>query len=61
MGNSDLTVDITLLKASEKQPHSIQSEFEDVDGWKKELRAVIGAERMVGANAMMRTFRWSRS
>ncbi|MET9192789.1 hypothetical protein ABZX60_05730 [Streptomyces olivaceus] len=59
MGNSNLTVDITLLKASERQLHSIQSEFEDIDGWKKELRAVVGAERMVGA---MSTFvdNWDR-
>ncbi|GHI91043.1 hypothetical protein KVH22_03530 [Streptomyces olivaceus] len=59
MGNSDLTVDIALLKASEKQLHSIQGEFEDIDGWKKELRAVVGAERMVGA---MSTFvdNWDR-
>ncbi|WP_282702853.1 hypothetical protein [Streptomyces sp. CC219B] len=59
MSNSDLTVDITLLKETEKQLRSIQGEFEGIDDWKRELRAVVGAERMVKA---MSTFvdNWDR-
>ncbi|MFE9648087.1 hypothetical protein ACFYO0_29025 [Streptomyces sp. NPDC006365] len=59
MGNSDLTVDITLLKATEKQLRFIQGEFEGIEDWKQELRAAVGAERMVKA---MSTFvdNWDR-
>ncbi|MFD6432708.1 hypothetical protein [Streptomyces venezuelae] len=59
MAGSDLSVDITLLKSTEKQLHSIKSEFDGIDEWKKELRGVIGEERMVKA---MSTFvdNWDR-
>ncbi|WP_306335017.1 hypothetical protein [Streptomyces sp. KL118A] len=59
MSGSDLSVDITLLKSTEKQLHSIKGEFEGIDDWKKELRSVVGEERMVKA---MSTFvdNWDR-
>lgn len=46
---SDLTVDIELLTASEKQLTTIKGEFEGIGDWKKEVQAVLGADRMVGA------------
>ncbi|MEU5771700.1 hypothetical protein ABZ819_00145 [Streptomyces venezuelae] len=59
MAGSDLSVDITLLKSTEKQLHSIKNEFDGIDEWKKELRGVVGEERMVEA---MSTFvdNWDR-
>ncbi|MEU7584646.1 hypothetical protein AB0B50_44550 [Streptomyces sp. NPDC041068] len=59
MSTPDLSVDITLLKTTEKQLTSIKGEFEGIDDWKKELRAVVGAERMAKA---MSTFvdNWDR-
>ncbi|MGW2228058.1 hypothetical protein [Streptomyces formicae] len=59
MGTPDLSVDITLLKTTERQLHGIKGEFEGIDDWKKELRAVVGAPRMAKA---MSTFvdNWDR-
>ncbi|MFI1681237.1 hypothetical protein [Streptomyces sp. NPDC020607] len=59
MAGSDLSVDITLLKSTEEQLHAIKREFDGIDDWKKELRAVVGEERMVKA---MSTFvdNWDR-
>ncbi|WP_367044185.1 hypothetical protein [Streptomyces sp. Je 1-332] len=46
---SDLTVDIELLTASEKQLAIIQGEFKGIGDWKKEIQAALGADRMAGA------------
>ncbi|MFY1678244.1 hypothetical protein [Streptomyces sp. WMMC905] len=49
MSDSDLIVDITLLRDTEKQLGLIQGEFQSISGWERELRASVGAERMVKA------------
>ncbi|QXQ24868.1 hypothetical protein C0Q96_21225 [Streptomyces albidoflavus] len=55
----DLTVDIELLTSSEKRLGGIKHEFESLEEWKSDVRAVLGSDRMSKA---MGTFvdNWDR-